>query len=63
MRLVAGPLDKLCKQCPGGLTKMIRLPHTSTWICPICSGLDYYTPTTETEGDNTEEEEEQEEKE
>jgi len=44
MRLVAGPFDKLCTQCPGGVTKMIRLRHTSTWICPICSGLEYYTP-------------------
>ncbi|HZD35631.1 MAG TPA: hypothetical protein VE130_10535 [Nitrososphaeraceae archaeon] len=36
-------MDKLCVQCPGG-TKMVKLRHTSTWMCPICSGLEYYTP-------------------
>ena len=43
MKLVAGAQDRLCSNCPGGLTKMERLPYTNTWMCPICSGLSYYT--------------------
>jgi NMD protein affecting ribosome stability and mRNA decay len=59
MRLVSGPLDKLCSQCPSKLTKMEQLPSTNTFICPVCSGLAYYIPTeTEDEQWMSEEEEE-----
>lgn len=36
-------LDRLCVRCPGGVTRMKLLPLTKTWICPICSGTEWYT--------------------
>jgi hypothetical protein len=44
VRLIVGTLDKLCTKCPGGVTKMERLPMTNTWMCPVCSGTDWYIP-------------------
>jgi hypothetical protein len=44
-RLVAGPLDRCCDTCTGGLTKMVQVPRTKTWICSICSGSDWHYAT------------------
>ncbi|MGH9982991.1 MAG: hypothetical protein ACRD8W_03445 [Nitrososphaeraceae archaeon] len=44
-RLVVNPQERLCSQCI--TTPMVQLIRTKTWICPVCTSLDYYTPGTE----------------
>jgi excinuclease UvrABC ATPase subunit len=45
-KLVAGTSDKLCANCyGGGITKMDKLPQLKeVYICPVCSGTEYYIP-------------------
>ena len=43
-KLVTG-LDRCCDTCTGGLTKMVQIPRTKTWICSICSGSDWHYAT------------------
>jgi hypothetical protein len=37
-------LDRLCNHCSGGSTKMVQVPRTDTWICSVCSGLEWHYP-------------------
>lgn len=39
-RLVVNPQERLRSQCI--TTPMVQLIRTKTWICPICSSLEYY---------------------
>ena len=46
VRLVSGVSDKLCANCyGGGITKMDKLPQLNeVYMCPVCSGTQYYIP-------------------